>query len=92
MQYEWDRVKDVINRRKHGLPLSDGIPALEDPKADSWFDLRDDYGEERMLTLGLSPRGVLFVVSTLRELGVTRIISVRRAKGYEIEQYGQSRA
>jgi uncharacterized DUF497 family protein len=84
-------VKDAINRRKHGLPLSDGVSALEDPQCGSWYDLRFDYGEERMLTLGLSPRGVLLVVSTLREFNLTRIISVRKAKNYEIDQYGQSR-
>jgi uncharacterized DUF497 family protein len=30
MQYVWDPAKDVLNRRKHGLSLADGIVALED--------------------------------------------------------------
>jgi uncharacterized protein len=91
MQYEWDPVKDSINRRKHGLSLAEGIPTLEDPERDSWFDLRGDYGEERMLTLGLSRRGVLYVVSTVRGLDLTQIISLRRAKQHEIGRYGHSR-
>jgi uncharacterized DUF497 family protein len=30
VQYDWDPAKDAINRRKHGLALADGIPALKD--------------------------------------------------------------
>jgi uncharacterized DUF497 family protein len=30
-EYQWDASKDAENRRKHGLSLEDGIPALEDP-------------------------------------------------------------
>ncbi len=53
MRYEWDPQKDVLNQRKHGLRLKDGIPALEDPQGISSPDDRFDYSEERMITLGL---------------------------------------
>jgi hypothetical protein len=92
MRYTWDPEKDALNRRKHGLSLEEGIPALEDPNFYFWFDQRFDYGEERIITLGLGQRGVLYVVSTLRSLDCTRIISVRRAEDYEIEQYGLGRS
>jgi putative transcriptional regulator len=32
MHYVWDSAKDALNRKKHGLALSDGIPAFEDPQ------------------------------------------------------------
>jgi uncharacterized DUF497 family protein len=87
MRYTWDSVKDTLNRRKHGLSLEDGIPALEDADRESWVDSRFDYGEERIITLGLSKNRVLFVVSTEPEETCTRIISVRKAGGDEIQQY-----
>jgi uncharacterized DUF497 family protein len=90
MLYVWDPAKDVLNRRKHGLSLADGIPALEDPNRDSWIDDRLDYGEERIATLGMSDGPVLHVVSTEWDEETTRIISVRKAEPDEIERYGLS--
>jgi len=90
MDYVWDLAKDALNRRKHQLSLSDGIEALEDPKRESWIDDRFDYGEERIVTLGLTKVGILYVVFTQTDEDLTRIISVRRAEENEIEQYGQS--
>jgi len=88
MRYVWDPAKDVLNQRKHGLSLADGIPALEDPEREFWIDDRFDYDEIRTVTAGRSGSKVLFVVSTeldRTEDGneITRIISVRKAKWYE---------
>lgn len=88
MRYVWDPAKDVLNQRKHGLALADGIPALEDPNRDSWIDDRFDYGEERIATLGMSVEHVLYVVSTQWDEESIRIISVRKAEPSEIERYG----
>jgi hypothetical protein len=92
MRYTWDPEKDALNRRKHGLSLEEGIPALDDPDRDSWIDDRFDYGEERIVTLGLGRKQVLYVVSTEREETLTRIISVRRAEDDEIERYDLGRS
>ena len=90
MQYVWDPAKDVLNQRKHGLSLAEGIPALEDPNRDCLIDDRIDYGEERIITLGLNRRKVLYVVSTEWDEETIRIISVRRADPDELERYGRS--
>jgi uncharacterized DUF497 family protein len=87
MNYEWDLAKDAENRRKHKLSLADGIPALEDPDAESWIDTRFDYGEERLVTLGLNRARILFVVTTEPDIDRTRIISVRRAEKHEERWY-----
>jgi uncharacterized DUF497 family protein len=79
--------KDILNRRKHGLALEDGIPALMDPDLDSWIDDRFDYGEERLVTLGKGRMRVLVVVSTERDCDAIRIISVRKANEKETEWY-----
>jgi hypothetical protein len=92
MQYVWDPAKDVLNQRKHGLSLADGIPALEDPERESLIDDRFDYGEERIITLGMNLHRVLHVVSTERDEETTRIISVRKAEPNEVERYDLSNA
>jgi uncharacterized DUF497 family protein len=84
--------KDALNRRKHGLSLEEGIPALDDVHKDSWIDDRFDYGEERIATLGLGRRRILYVVSALSLKDITRIISVRKANKNEIEQYDCGRS
>src|SRR5258706_14235364 len=83
MDYVWDVLRDAENRRAHRLALADGIPALEDPNAESWIDDRFDYGEERIVTLGLNRARVLFVVTTEPSITVTRLSSVRRAGKHE---------
>jgi len=40
MRYTWDPEKDALNRRKHGLSLEEGIPALEEQGRDFWIDDR----------------------------------------------------
>jgi uncharacterized DUF497 family protein len=92
MRYVWDAAKDLLNQRKHGLSLAEGIPALQDPDRDSWIDSRFDYGEERIVTLGMGKRQVLYVVSTEGDEICTRLISVRRAENDEIKRYGLGRS
>jgi uncharacterized DUF497 family protein len=87
MRYTWDPEKDALNRRKHGLSLEEGIPALEEPDIHFWIDDRFDYDEERIVTLGKGREQILVVVSTVREFDTTRIISVRKAHGDETNWY-----
>ncbi|MGD0548532.1 MAG: BrnT family toxin [Terracidiphilus sp.] len=92
MRYVWDPAKDLLNKRKHGLSLEDGIAALEDPGRDFWFDDRFDYGEERIVTMGRGKRSLLVVVSTevvsLAEGDeIIRIISVREANKREYHKF-----
>lgn len=91
MRYVWDAAKDALNLRKYGLSLEEEIPALEDDERESWIDDRFDYEEERIATLGLSPSGLLYVVTTELDEENTRIISVRRAEPHEFRLYGLGR-
>jgi len=92
MRYTWDPEKDALNRRKHGLGLAEGIPALEDPQREFWIDDRFEYGEERIATLGLGAKRILFVVSKFSQTDITRIISVRKANENEVKQYDRGRS
>ncbi len=87
VRYEWDVRKDEENRRKHGLRLRDGIPALADPNRLESVDDRFVYGEERITTLGFAGSRLLLVVHTRRGSDAVRIISVRRATRREQSAY-----
>ena len=87
MNYEWDPAKASENRRKHGVDFVDAIQALEDPTRLEEVDDRRDYGEERMIVVGLAHTRVLFVVTTTRGEETCRIISARKATRDEQDQY-----
>lgn len=76
--YEWDELKDRLNKLKHGLFLVDGIPVFQDLNALEMVDREST--EERFVRLGLNPDlGVLVVVYCERRESEIRLISVRRA-------------
>jgi uncharacterized DUF497 family protein len=62
--------------------------SLGDPFAVEWIDDRQDYGEERVILLGMTDSQLLAVVYTERESRL-RIISARRATRYEQETYSR---
>lgn len=90
-EWLWDPDKDARNQRAHGLALSAGILALDDPMALSVPDEHPDG--DRWRTVG-SAAGivVLFVVHTdpvtlADGQTVGRIISVRKAERHERKAY-----
>jgi uncharacterized protein len=87
VQYEWDNRKAADNLRKHGVDFADAIAALEDPNRLEGIDTRFAYGEERMQVIGMAHRGVLFVVVTVRDDDICRIISARKATRHEQDRY-----
>ncbi|MGQ0684455.1 BrnT family toxin [Bradyrhizobium sp.] len=50
-------------------------------------DARFVYGEERMQVIGMAHRDVLFVVVTVRDDDICRIISARKATRHEQDRY-----
>ena len=85
MDAEWDPAKARANLRKHGFRFADAVTALEDAKALSIRDEREE--EERWITIGLdSLARVLVVVHTWRGDRV-RVISARPATRKEARQY-----
>jgi uncharacterized protein len=86
IRYQWDTAKDKENRHKHDLSLEDGIPALEDPNAQSWID-EGSHDELRFVTLGMAYPNILLVVTAQPSEEVTRIISVRKAEPHEESWY-----
>ena len=87
MKYSWNLAKAVSNRAKHRVNFADAIAAIEDPNRIEEPDERFDYDEERLQVIGMAPRGVLFVVTTMRGEDTCRIISARKATPNEQRRY-----
>jgi uncharacterized DUF497 family protein len=86
-QYEWDKGKAAENLRKHGVDFTDAIAALEDANRLEDIDARSEYGEERVQVIGMAHSGVLFVIVTLRDENICRIISARKTTRHEQDRY-----
>ena len=87
VQYEWDNGKAADNLRKHGVDFVDAIAALEDANRVEEIDTRFVYGEERIQVIGMTHGGGLFVIVTLRDEDICRIISARKATRHEQDRY-----
>ena len=79
MQFEWDREKEKRNRKKHGVSFDEAVTVFYDPLAATFDDLDHSFGEHRLITIGFSSHGSLFVVSHTERGNAIRIISARPA-------------
>ena len=88
MEYDWDPDKDVQNRRKHGVSFAEAAQLLSsDTERLEIFDQLHSEDEDRFITIGTSPRGILVVVWTERENETIRLISARVATPREQTMY-----
>ena len=85
MKYEWDESKNRANLAKHGLSFEDAEQVCSGPCV-TFEDDRFDYGEERLITLGLLVGRVVVIAHTPRDEG-TRVISMRKANRREQKIY-----
>lgn len=89
MKFEWDEAKNQSNIAKHGVSFEDASRIFDGFTLDA-VDNRQDYGEERIISLGMIDGvAVLVVVHTDRE-GACRIISARPAKKAERQRYDEA--
>jgi hypothetical protein len=86
LEFEWDDIKAAENVRHHGVSFAQAALAFRDPFAVEWVDVREAYGEERIILLGMTGDQVLTVVYTERAERI-RIISARRATKNEQDLY-----
>jgi uncharacterized DUF497 family protein len=85
LQITFNEAKDVLNKSKHGVSLSEA-EKLEWDDALIWHDTRRDYGEARMVALGAIGERLYCVIYVDRE-DVRRIISLRKANNKEKKLY-----
>jgi uncharacterized DUF497 family protein len=85
MTSEWDEAKNRSNFAKHGLDFEDAEQVFSGPCV-TFEDDRFDYGEERLITLGLLADRLVVIAHAPRG-DSTRIISMRKANRREKKIY-----
>lgn len=89
MMFEWDPVKDRINRAKHGISFEDACNAFLDPKRLIYRDVAHSTHEERFFCYGRLGHKVCTVRFTVRDNAI-RIFGAgfwrEGAKIYETHQ------
>jgi uncharacterized DUF497 family protein len=68
MELEWDEAKNRKNLAKHGLSLEDAGQVLSGPCV-TFKDDRFDYGEDRLITLGLLAGRLVVIAHSPRDEG-----------------------
>jgi len=86
LEFEWDDPKRLGNTAKHGVRFEYALRVFADPNRIDAEDARDDYGEERRLTIGDIDGRIFAVVYTERGQSV-RLISARKADKRERREY-----
>jgi uncharacterized DUF497 family protein len=94
MQYnfEWDAGKAKANIVKHGVSFEHAAMVFKDARAITVFDDGHSEAEDRWITIGITAKGSIIVVSHTykeieKETAIIRIISGRKATKKEREQY-----
>jgi len=83
--FVWDEAKRRLNLRKHGIDFADADKIFRGVTFTA-EDTREDYGEQRFLTLGLLEDQVVSIAHTEQGEEI-RIISIRKATKHEARFY-----
>ena len=87
MKYEWDPVKDRINREKHGVSFAEASTVFLDPHHVTVVDDRYLINELRFRTIGYTNGDQLLVVAHTDRGERVRIITAREATPRERRHY-----
>jgi uncharacterized DUF497 family protein len=88
-EFEWDPIKDAVNRRKHGISFEEAKAVFADPYSVEWICSDPAEDEERYMLVGRAGWRLISVVYTERGNRL-RLISARRASRREQTIYDQS--
>jgi uncharacterized DUF497 family protein len=89
LTFEWDPAKAVENLKKHKVPFDYATRVFLDSLRRDEQDTREDYGEERRITVGYIEQR-LFVVAYTERDGAIRLISARKADAREQHQHSET--
>ena len=86
MTFDFDPKKSLLNKEKHKIDFIEVQDIWNDP--DALKDIPDNYrnGEKYWLTVGFTLGVVWSVIYNIRN-GVIHLVSVRKARDLEKEQY-----
>lgn len=91
MKFEWDKRKNLINKRKHGVSFEEAKTAFFDENGIVIPDPAHSDSEDRFILLGRSEvLRILVICHCYRaDNEIIRIISARKANQNERKQYGK---
>jgi uncharacterized DUF497 family protein len=87
MIFEWDSHKAKINLQRHEISFEEACSVFDDEDSVDALDESHSEDEIRFNVIGLTDRGLLFVVYTERGDDVIRIISARKTTKFEEDIY-----
>jgi uncharacterized DUF497 family protein len=87
LSFEWDPEKSDSNLKKHGVSFEEAGSVLSDPFEITLFDPDHSDEEDRYISLGMSYRDRILVVSYTEREDKIRIISARVANKRERKKY-----
>lgn len=87
MEFEWDEAKAEANLRLHGVSFELAKTVFRDAFAVERLDDRRDYGEERIVIIGMATGHIILFVAYTERGERIRIISARRATQHEKDDY-----
>lgn len=91
MEFEWNADKAQRNLRKHHVTFLEAVMVFNDSFAITYYDdAHSDY-EQRFVTLGMSDRGRVLVVSHTLSVKTIRLISARKATLKERKVYAKEK-
>lgn len=88
MRFTWDETKRLANINKHGLDFADAEQVFAGPLM-LIEDKRRDYGEQRMIGIGLLGFLVVLIVHVESEQDI-RVIPMRKATSDETDLFFQN--
>jgi uncharacterized DUF497 family protein len=87
MNFEWDPRKAVSNLRKHAISFGEAVTIFNDELSITVYDPDHSKEEDRYITIGLSNRARLIMVSHTDRNNRIRIISARELTQNERKSY-----
>ena len=87
-KFEWDEAKNQSNIRKHGIGF-DTAKRIFDGRVATSPDTRQEYGEDRHISIGPVEPGALIVVAHTQRGRRIRLISARPASRKERKAYDE---
>jgi hypothetical protein len=91
ISFEWDKKKNLLNKKKHGISFEEAQTVFIDENGLLIHDPDHSDEEDRFILLGLSSRlRALIVCYCYRKRNeIIRILSARKATRSEQKKYGE---
>lgn len=77
MDFDWRDWKATRNLKKHRVSFSEAATSFGDPLSLTYSDPDHSFDEHRFITIGMSERGRLLIVSHTEQDDAIHIISAR---------------